>query len=451
MKSKLLWLILIISIAASIGAWFYLTEEYEVQIWTGEGKKARLNPYLAAERFLVSRDVNITSGNEQIDFSIIPTGDLVFLSRVDSMLVSQTQVDAALDWVKRGGYLVVGVSEEIEGHASILKEFDIEPEYQEVDIAEAFLDDDGNPMTASERMQEINNKIEQRRLEEERQKAEGNEPEIESEEPVNLNDDDSFNAQIFDLLNDDFAHEFYRMPLSDSEDELYLAVLDRIVLNHTVSYDSSDQGYDNRYEMVASVDDEHGNRLLQFDFGEGTFTAISSADLWTNKYIGLGDHAYFLAYLFPDNSALHLFYNISAPSIGQLLNKYFHEAILASMILLGLWLWSRGFRVQRVIDVVEGQRRSFAQHLSSSAQFLTANKQFQVLIEPIKEDIEQQMRPFYPRFSQLNEHSQIGMLAERTQIPESTLRDWVRYCQKVDNQQELIAALKIGNAIRKKL
>lgn len=451
MKSKAPWIILIVCIAASIGAWAFFTEEYELQVWTGEGEKARLNPYLAAERYLESRDVRVTSGNDQLDFSTIPTTDLVFLAKVDSMLVSQTQVDAALDWISRGGYLLVGVAEEIEGHASILKEFDIEPKYQDVDIVEAFLDEDGNPMSASERMQEINNKIEERQLEQERRLAEGLEPEEAIETPINLSEDDSFNAQIFDLLNVDFAHEFYRMPLSDSDDELYLAVLDRMVLSHPMSQQEADEEFNHSYEMVAWIGDEHGERLLQFNYGEGQFTALSSTELWTNKYIGLGDHAYFISYLLPNDSTVHLFYDVSMPSIVHLLNKYFFEAIWSGLILLGLWLWRCGFRVQRLIDVVEGQRRSFAEHLRSSAKYLVANKQFKVLIDPVKEGIEQQMRPFYPRFSQLNEHSQLAMLVERTELPESTLRDWLRYCQKIENQQELVAALKIGNAIRKKL
>ena len=450
MNPKLLWGITIVCIGALIGGWLLFTEEYKTHVWTGESKKAKSNPYLAAERFLEGRGVRVTSDNEQLDFSAIPTSDLVFLAKVDSMLVSQTQVDDALDWVSRGGYLLVGVAEEIEGHASILKEFDIEPEYQDVDIVEAFLDSNGNPMSASERMEEVNRKIEENRLEEQERILRGEDP-VEEEKPVELSEDDSFNAQIFDLLNVDFDHEFYRMPISDSGEELYLAVLDRMTLNHPKTYSELEPSANDAYEMVAWVDDEHGERLLQFNYGEGTFTALSSSQLWTNKYIGLGDHAYFLSYLLPDDSTVHLFYDVVSPSIGQLLVKYFYEAISAGLLLLMLWLWSRSLRVQRVIEVVQGQRRSFAQHLRSSATFLVAKKKFKVLVDPIREDIEQQMRPFYPKFAQLNEHAQVGMLAERTGLNDAVLQDWFRYCNKIENQNELIAALKIGNAIRKKL
>ena len=190
MNPKLLWGITIVCVGALIGGWLLFTEEYKTHVWTGESKKAKSNPYLAAERFLEGRGVRVTSDNEQLDFSVIPTSDLVFLAKVDSMLVSQTQVDDALDWVSRGGYLLVGVAEEIEGHASILKEFDIEPEYQDVDIVEAFLDSNGNPMSASERMEEVNRKIEENRLEEQERILQGEDP-VEEEKPVELSEDDS--------------------------------------------------------------------------------------------------------------------------------------------------------------------------------------------------------------------------------------------------------------------
>lgn len=452
MKSTALWVILFVSAAVTLAAWFYFTEEYQKTIWTGDSKQAKLNPYLAAQRFLEDRGLRVSSSNEQIDFSTIPTNDLVFMSKVDSMLVSQTQVDAALDWVSRGGYLLVGVTQEIAGHASILKEFDIKPQYKDVEIAQAFLDDDGEPMSLSQRMEETNKKIEERRSAEQQRDSESLDKQKEVlEKPVELNENDTLEAQIVDLLNDDYAHEFYRMPISDDGQGLYLAALDRIVLSHPLVYGDFEAEHSDNYEMVAWVDDEHGERLLQFAYGDGTFTALSSTEYWTNTYIGLGDHAYFLSYMFPDDSTLHLIYNVSAPSIAFLLNKYFAEAIWAALVLLCLWLWNRGLRVQKMIDVVEGQRRSFSEHLAASAKYLVANKQFHVLIKPIQEDIEKQMRPYHPEFSQLNQHSQAAVLAQRTQLPEPSLSDWLGYCQKVENQQQLIAALKIGNAIRKKL
>jgi len=43
------------------------------------------------------------------------------------------------------------------------------------------------------------------------------------------------------------------------------------------------------------------------------------------------------------------------------------------------------------------------------------------------------------------------MLVERTELPEKIIQSWARYCDSVNSQDELLAALKIGNLIRKKL
>jgi len=107
--------------------------------------------------------------------------------------------------------------------------------------------------------------------------------------------------------------------------------------------------------------------------------------------------------------------------------------------------------VQSAIETVEGQRRIFAEHLSSSAKYLIANAQYQQLLEPIKDDVEQQMRLFYPNYSQLNQQAQLTMLFERTDIKQSTLQQWLVFCDGVSSQQQLLTALKIGNAIRKQL
>jgi len=165
----------------------------------------------------------------------------------------------------------------------------------------------------------------------------------------------------------------------------------------------------------------------------------------------LGDHAYFLSHLVPNESRMHLFYNISSPSIGQILAQYFYEALYALLALLALWLWWRGMRVQSVVETIEGQRRNFAEHLASSAKYLIANEQYEQLLEPIKDDIEQQMRLFYPNYPQLNPQAQLTMLLERTDIKQSTLQQWLVLCGGVSSQQQLLAALKIGNAIRKQL
>lgn len=405
------WLAAVTIILMLFAAWLFtaLFEQYEEELDAGYSKEARLNPYLAAKHFLEKNDLKVLEQTTVLDFSLIPTDDTVFLSQVDSMLLTESQIKKAEDWVAQGGFLVLGVGQEIEGHDSFLSRFDIEPKY----------------------VKKINS------------------------------DDNESNDQlaeaIVEMLEKGKEPDRYSIHLADDDSELSVQALDRIVLNHPAIKKGADQDNattketNSTDELTASVSDNLGPRLLQFNYGKGGFVALSSTRFWQNKYIGKADHAYLLAYLMPKETTVHLFYNVTAPSLWELLKRYFLELSLVSIAMLLLWLWRVGLRVQGVKQVPEGQRRLFTENLAASAAFLASKKQYQPLIAPIKEDITAQMQRFHPGFLQLAQSVQTALIAERAEMPEETVQAWINYTNIVNNQDELIEALKLGNAIRRKL
>jgi len=464
MRSWLGLVIGVILLGIAIAGFTLLFERYEERVWEGASQQVKRNPFLATQRFLEQQGTTVVSDTSQLEFNQISRSDMVFLSEVDSILVSRNQIDAAMEWVKNGGFLIVGVGQESQGYDSILKRFDLRPKQAAVTIEDGlFSDDELTDMSASERMREINRRLKERQQkqsdEEQNTGVDGVKP-MESDKAV-IDENDSFNDQLINFLNVDYKHEYYKVYLGEEVGDIHLAVLDRITLLHpwidgeddasdNTSVMSNDQGFES-YEIVSNVADENGTRLIQFGHGEGTFTAISSSRLWNNDYIGVADHAHFLSYIVPKGSRLHLFYNFNVPGLWEILKKVFAELLFVLLIILVLWLWRRGMRVQRQVDVTDGQRRDFSEHLAASAKFMVANKQFQPLVNSLRNDIANQMRPFYPGFAQLNQSAQITMLMERTQLPQSVISDWVAYCEKVENQEQLLLALKLGNAIRKKL
>ena len=459
MSKWMLWVLVSIVVAATGAALYFLYEEYEEEIWLGESQEARRNPYLAAQRYLVEKGVNIVEQTARLNFDEMSPSDVVFLSEVDSILVSKSQIDKAMQWVEQGGTLIAGVGKESKGYDSILDRFDIIPVEEEFNIDKVLLgDDETSDMSPSERMREVNRRARERKAQQKNQNSE-------SRKPARAGDDDQTNISefLFDLLDIVRDYEYYRVSLDDDYGDIYLASLDRISLEHELisaeldewrdedseQYNEYADDYD--YELLANVSDESGQRFIRVGYGDGSFTAISSSKMWNNDYIGLADHALFFSYLVPDSSRLHFVYNFDVPSLWEILKKYFWELLVMSAVMLALWLWRRGLRVQREIIFVEGQRRSFAEHLQAAAKFLVSNKQYKPLVNWVREDIEFQMRPYYPGFSQLNPQSQVAMLVERTELPEEFIQSWVRYCEKIESQDELVAALKIGNTIRKKL
>ena len=495
MKVTKLWGFIFVVSLVAVFAYFQFTEEYETSIWTVKSKKARNNPYLAATHFLENRKVVVDSTVDSLDFTNIATSDIVVLTEVDSMLVSQSSIDAAIDWVSKGGYLLVGVNEESGTSSSILDYFEIESDISySGDYDESYdEDEDDDQLNTAEQMEEANRRIDERIAERDRKLKEaqldndtddlddssstnGSKITEDSSDTIDSVNDDLDDDQL-DIINNDQSHEFYKVSLSESEDFIHLAVLDHYVFISNDYYDSEDESYSHSsddyeyesaddytdyeqtaspsdgddYRIVTSISDENGVRILHYKYGDGDFTVLSSVRMWQNDNIGVGDHAYLLSYLIPNESKLHLFYNVSSPPIWQILHQYFYEAIWALLLLLTLWLWWRAIRVQHVIETVEGQRRNFAEHLSSTAKFLLANKQYEPLLTPLKNDIEQQMRVFYPNYLDLGIEAQVNALAERTDINQSILKQWVEYCGGVSSQAAFFSALKIGNAIRKKL
>ncbi len=451
MQSKIMWGLVILSIGVIVFCATVMMERYETEIWTTPSPEVRENPFVAAQRFLENRGVTVEKTTNTLDFKTIETDQTVILTLVDSMLVSQSKIDDAIDWVERGGYLIVGVGAEVEGHSSILKRFEIEPRRIEVEVDDVLLGDDREDMTTSEQLRKLNQEIEERKKKK-AQTASDNDGAQDGEQSDDSESDSAPEQSLFGMLNSDFQNEFFKLQV-DAEDDLYIAVLDDIVLDHKLLYDHEnyDSKQHNGYTLNSWSSDENGVRLLQLYYGDGSLVALSSSNLWKNKNIGVGDHAYFLSYLVPDDSTLQLFYNIEAPSLFSLIHRYFYELVWSAIALLAFWLWYRGIRIQRVRSKHEVGRRNFAEHLRSSAEFLTRTEQYITLLTPLKEDIEQQLKSEHPNFSHLNSTAQVAILAGKTQLPDTQLENWLKFCKQIDSREQLFSALKLGNAIRKQL
>jgi len=105
MRSYIVGTLLLIAIGLCIAGFYLFYEKYEDQVWIGASEEAKRNPYLAAQRYLTEKGVDVVEENTELDFSELSPNDMVFLSEVDSILVSKSQIDAAMNWVERGGFL----------------------------------------------------------------------------------------------------------------------------------------------------------------------------------------------------------------------------------------------------------------------------------------------------------------------------------------------------------
>lgn len=83
--------------------------------------------------------------------------------------------------------------------------------------------------------------------------------------------------------------------------------------------------------------------MIQLEYGKGSVTVLTDADIWKTPAIGRYDNAWLLWYLNVDTTVTLLF-NTDHPSLWQLLWKNFPQALVALGLLIGLWLWQAAVR-----------------------------------------------------------------------------------------------------------
>lgn len=417
-------LIVVLLLLTALGVWGFFTffESYQEEVSIGYSKDARTNPFFAAQLFLEQDDVVVLSDPNQLDFAEMDQSATIFLSSVDSVILTEKQVSEALDWIFAGGYLIVGVGQEIIGHASLLSSFDITAE----------LIDNPNEDFVDFLEQELNQDEGQRMDQETESRGPNKDTQEELSEPEPLN---------------------YQLKLNDNEQELDIQVLDDISLAHpSQKYDEDGEVIDyqpaTQYQLGAFAGDENGIRLMQFDYGEGVFTALSSDAIWRNDHIAAVDHAFFLSYMVAKDSSLFIYYNINAPSLFSLLRQYFWETMLSFCVLLLLWIWRSAQAVAGKESVKVGNRRLFSEHLTASAEFLFSRQQYTQLLEPLRDEINHLAAQWHPTFNTLSGVEQSSLMAQRTGLAESRITQWQRVMRDCHTQSNFETALRLGNHIR---
>ncbi|MBL0794037.1 MULTISPECIES: DUF4350 domain-containing protein [unclassified Pseudomonas] len=156
--------------------------------------------------------------------------------------------------------------------------------------------------------------------------------------------------------------------------------------------------------------------MMQLAFGLGTITVITDADLWKTPAIAQHDNAWLLWYLSAD-TAVTLLFNTEHDSLPALLWRYFPQAIVALIALIGLWLWHVGVRHGPVQAPSPSGRRQLMEHLRASADFILRHNGQQTLLQALQQDVLRRARHRHPGFDQLNVAEQWLVLSRLTRQP----------------------------------
>ncbi|MCP1477613.1 hypothetical protein ABIA54_003541 [Pseudomonas sp. EB276 TE3739] len=156
--------------------------------------------------------------------------------------------------------------------------------------------------------------------------------------------------------------------------------------------------------------------MMQRVYGLGTVTVVTDAELWKTPAIGQYDNAWLLWYLSADTDVT-LIYNTAHDGLWTLLWRYFPQAIVALLALIGLWLWHAGVRHGPLQLPAPSGRRQLQEHLRASADFLLRHNGQQALLQALQQDILRRARRRHPGFDQLNVAEQWLALSRLTRQP----------------------------------
>ncbi|MEJ6819784.1 DUF4350 domain-containing protein [Pseudomonas sp. LF-5] len=156
--------------------------------------------------------------------------------------------------------------------------------------------------------------------------------------------------------------------------------------------------------------------MMQLPYSLGSITVVTDADLWKTTAISQYDNAWLLWYLSADTDVT-LIYNTVHDGLLTLLWRYFPQAIVALLALIGLWLWQAGVRHGPLQAPAPKGRRQLQEHLRASADFTLRHSGQQALLQALQQDVLRRARRRHPGFAQLNVAEQWLVLSRLTRQP----------------------------------
>ena len=159
-----------------------------------------------------------------------------------------------------------------------------------------------------------------------------------------------------------------------------------------------------------------GTHMMQLNYGLGSITVVTDAELWKTPNIGKYDNAWLLWYLYSDTGVTLLF-NTDHDNLLTLLLRYFPQALVALAALAGLGTWHVAMRHGPVQSPAPKARRQLQEHLRASADFLLRRSGQSSLLHALQQDILRRARHRHPGFERLGVAEQWQVLARLTRQP----------------------------------
>ena len=430
---KRIFVVLLLSLAAAMGYWYYSQLEWEEkEIDLGYSKEAQRNNFLAAEIFLRKHGIPATTIKnlsllDQPEWRGLELGakDTVILINAHKTLTSE-RYDRLYEWVENGGTLITSTQNPFIGpHTDeedlLLRDFGIIPakDLTASDPSNPFDDIVDDTRKTEDDTKKITEPDASDSNEHEKEAGNATDGGLRSKEKKSTQDKKEKQKE----KDIDRPENYYRCSLNKEPTEMRFdnepapLRFDFTWQDPFFYRDEFAAEYDSDEKI--SLDETH---LLFFDVGAGSITVTSDNHIWSNRRIDCHDHAYALWSLVNPEGRVWFLINQDAPSLAAILWRSSPYAVLASALALFTWLWAKASRFGPIFIVNQQGRRSLAEHIHASAMLLWRKQQHPQLLTLLRAEILERLAQQHPHLQENSRSSQIQTLQQITGLAQSDIQ-----------------------------
>lgn len=452
-------------------------EIHEETIDNGWALKAKRNPYLATEMMLVRLGSPTDASDTKASLDDLDSYNSLLITN-SGLVVNQPMANKIMQWVYRGGELVIGANE---NRGKLLEMLDIEYKAVSYDYEkdEPVLRGDGGNNSPLQKSLEGFDHEKNNKTCKQCDDSKGKENCKNCEEK-----DDSKNVEknkkLSDLLKEanEKNHEtstsvdktkstpevekvperrITHLQFNDEKPAINAAFSPWSVISHPAISRSDNENNDatkkkpseenSVFEPVFWGNSSQGVHLIQFAEGKGKITVVSDASIWDSNQLPRLDHGVLLRSLGFHKKSLIL-YGISMPSLAALVWMHFPECIIALLFMLMLFLWRVAIRVGPIQFINSVDRRSIMDSILGLASYQHRRKKYHLLLEPLITDIQTSAKRRLPGFVSADSAKREKLLSDHTGINQKNINQLLNPCAVIDDQSFQITVTLLQNIKR---
>ena len=142
-----------------------------------------------------------------------------------------------------------------------------------------------------------------------------------------------------------------------------------------------------------SAGSKNESLALHLQHGMGSVTLLTHARPFRNRWIGTRDHARWLSALVGDSGTREvLFVSASTGSFFGLLWQHGWMAVVTLVVCLGFWLWQQMPRFGPLADVELDSTRHFASHIGALGEFFWRMRRSPLLVNAARDAVWERVR-----------------------------------------------------------